>query len=116
MVHATAEVLFVGVDAHQDSLSIAVLPGDREEPERARKIPNDPPHIRRVFARLLERGEVRATYEAGCTGFVLWRQLTGMVVDCRVAAPSRIPVLPGERRKTDRLDAERLAIFLRGGS
>jgi len=46
---------------------------------------------------------------------VLWRQLTGMVVDCRVAAPSRIPVLPGERRKTDRLDAERLAIFLRGG-
>ncbi len=31
-----------------------------------------------------------------------------------VAAPSRIPFLPGDHRKTDRLDARRLAVFLRG--
>jgi len=114
MVHATALVLYVGIDAHQDFLSLAILPEDCEHPERARKIPNDPPRIRRTFAGLLKRGEVRAVYEAGCTGFVLWRLLAGMGVDCQVAAPSRIPVLPGERRKTDRLDAERLAVFLRG--
>lgn len=109
------DCLFVGIDSHQDTLSIAVLPAGAERPERAQKIPNDPARVRRLFRKLQERGSVHATYEAGCTGFVLWRQLTELGVDCVVAAPSRIPVLPGERRKTDRLDAERLAVFLRGG-
>ncbi len=86
-----------------------------EQPERARKIANDPAKIRKHLSSLLERGAVKATYEAGCTGFVLWRQLTPLGIDCLVAAPSRIPILPRERRKTDRLDAERLAVFLRGG-
>lgn len=115
MDHASAVALYVGIDAHQESLSIAVLPSGAARPDRARKIPNDPVQVRRVFTRLLERGQVEAVYEAGCTGFVLWRQLSSMGVDCRVAAPSRIPVLPGEHRKTDRLDAERLAVYLRGG-
>lgn len=115
MSDATESTLFVGIDAHQDSLSVAVFPEGAERPERAQKIRNEPKVIRRHFSRLLERGAVRATYEAGCTGFVLHRQLTPMGIDCLVAAPSRIPVQPGERRKTDRLDAERLALFLRGG-
>lgn len=114
MPQTSVPELWVGIDAHQDFLSVAVLEGGSERPQRARKIPNDPARIRNAFTKLLERGEVHATYEAGCTGFVLWRELTGMGVDCQVAAPSRIPILPGERRKTDRLDAERLAVFLRG--
>ncbi|MEM7307015.1 MAG: IS110 family transposase [Planctomycetota bacterium] len=109
------DCLFVGIDAHQDTLSIAVLPLGAERPEPARRIANDASKIRRVIRQLQERGSLHAVYEAGCTGFVLWRQLTQLGVDCLVAAPSRIPVLPGERRKTDRLDAERLAVFLRGG-
>ncbi|MEM7310903.1 MAG: transposase, partial [Planctomycetota bacterium] len=109
------DCLFVGIDAHQDTLSIAVLPLGAERPEPVRRIANDAPKIRRVIRQLQERGSLHAVYEAGCTGFVLWRQLTQLGVDCLVAAPSRIPVLPGERRKTDRLDAERLAVFLRGG-
>lgn len=115
MKQATSPALFVGVDAHQDFLSVAVLPEGADRPEPACKLRNDPARIRRHFGRLQERGSVHATYEAGCTGFVLWRQLVDLGVDCLVAAPSRIPTLPGDRRKTDRLDAQRLAIFLRGG-
>jgi len=115
MRDATDSTLYVGIDAHQDSLLISVLPDAAERPERAQKIANEPRVVQRHFSKLLERGAVRATYEAGCTGFVLWRQLTPLGIDCLVAAPSRIPILPGERRKTDRLDAERLALFLRGG-
>lgn len=115
MRDAIDSTLYVGIDAHQNSLSISVLPDAAERPERAQKIANEPRAVVRHFSKLLERGAVRATYEAGCTGFVLWRQLTPLGIDCLVAAPSRIPVLPGERRKTDRLDAERLALFLRGG-
>lgn len=109
------QVLFVGVDAHQETLSIAVLVGDSQEPLQPITIPNRPPIIRRHFRRLLEQGTVVATYEAGSLGFVLYRQLMDMGVQCVVAAPSHLPKIPGDHRKTDRLDAQRLASFLRAG-
>jgi transposase len=111
--HSTT--LFVGIDAHQESLSVAVLVGDAAEPEPVRKIPNDPRSIRRHFGRLMERGAVRAVYEAGCLGFHLQRLLRSLGVGCEVAAPSLIPTRPGDRRKTDRLDSRRLARLLRSG-
>lgn len=110
-----SETLFVGIDAHMQSLSIAVLPEAAAQSEPVHTIPNEPSKVRALFRRLLARGRVRAVYEAGCLGFVLHRLLTALGVDCIVAAPSRIPVLPGDHRKTDRLDAERLALFLRAG-
>lgn len=113
MSHPTS-TLFVGIDAHLKSLSIAVLPEPSDQPEPARVIPNEPSKVRRYFRGLMKRGPIEAVYEAGCLGFVLHRQLTGLGIDCTVAAPSRIPQLPGDHRKTDRLDAERLAVFLRG--
>lgn len=108
------EVLFVGIDAHQESLSFAVLPAGEPSPEPVRVIRNEPKRVRQYIRGLSKRGAIEAVYEAGCLGFVLHRQLVGLGVDCMVAAPSRIPRLPGDHRKTDRLDAERLAIFLRG--
>ncbi len=106
--------LFVGIDAHQETLSIAVLPDSASTPEPARVVPNDPGKVRRYFRGLSKRDPIEAVYEAGCLGFVLHRQLTALGIECTVAALSRIPQLPGDHRKTDRLDAERLAMFLRG--
>jgi transposase len=106
--------LFVGIDAHQESLSIAVLPEAALATEPVREIRNEPSKVRQYFRGLSSRGPLEAVYEAGCLGFVLYRQLTSLGVTCMVAAPSRIPILPGDHRKTDRLDAERLATFLRG--
>jgi len=107
--------LFVGIDAHQETLSIATLRADAGEPDPARTIANRPDRIRALFRRLLKQGSVVAVYEAGCLGFVLHRQLTELGVQCLVAAPSHLPKIPGDHRKTDRLDAQRLAIFLRAG-
>lgn len=111
----STRTLFVGIDAHQNSLAIAVLPQEAAAPEPVRVIANEPVRIGVFFRELLKRAAIESVYEAGCLGFVLQRQLESLGVRCVVAAPSRIPVLPGERRKTDRLDAQRLAIFLRGG-
>jgi transposase len=58
---------------------------------------------------------VRCAYEAGPTGFGLARALAAAGVGCLVAAPSRIPRAPGDRVKSDRRDAERLARLLRAG-
>jgi transposase len=60
-------------------------------------------------------GPVRATYEAGPTGFVLARRLEAVGVDCLVCAPGLISRGPSDRVKTDRRDAERLVRLLAAG-
>jgi len=58
---------------------------------------------------------LRACYEAGPTGYVLYWQLTALGVPCEVVAPTLVPVKAGDRVKTDRRDAERLARSYRAG-
>src|SRR5437016_2508559 len=58
---------------------------------------------------------VRAVYEAGPTGFGLARAARECGIDVRVAAPGSIPKGPGDRVKTDRRDAVRLARLLAAG-
>ena len=60
-------------------------------------------------------GPVRASYEAGPTGFVLARKLEAVGVDCLVCAPGLIPRGPSDRVKTDRRDAQRLVRLLAAG-
>jgi transposase len=59
--------------------------------------------------------ELRACYEAGPTGYVLYWQLTTPGVECQVVAPTLVPVKAGDRVKTDRRDAEKLARRHRAG-
>jgi transposase len=71
--------------------------------------------VERLVRRFIERGPVEFVYEAGPCGFELQRQLTGLNQRCVVIAPSLIPVRPGDRVKTDRRDAEKLARLYRAG-
>jgi transposase len=106
---------WAGLDVHAERIVIAALTGQGREPE-IRDIPNDPKVIRRTFQRLAtEAYELRCCYEAGPCGFELYRQLTGMGVACEVVAPSLIPVRAGDRVKTDRRDAQKLARLYRAG-
>ena len=104
---------FVGLDVHKNTISVALLrPG---QPVLEWSLANETAAICRLI-RKLEReaeGALRCCYEAGPTGFVLQRQLTKAGIDCRVIAPSLIPVKPGARIKTDRRDARKLAELLR---
>ncbi len=108
--------LYVGIDLHQRSVTMAVLCGDASQCESVQEMPTDLVKLRRYFARLLARGApVRACYEASGCGYVLQRALTKWGVHCDVIAPSLIPVRPGDRRKTDRRDAVKLARHYRAG-
>jgi transposase len=84
------------------------------EPE-LRELPNDPHHIRRLFERLKREGPVVACYEAGVSGYDLYRQIVGLGVACDVIAPALTPRRPGQRIKTDRRDAAKLVRFFRAG-
>ena len=107
--------LFVGMDVHQDTVTVAVLPEGAKEPEDSRQLPHDLPKIRKLFARLSKRGPVQACYEASGCGYVLQRALAKWGVACEVIAPSLIPQRSGDRRKTDKRDAAKLARLYRAG-
>lgn len=106
---------FVGLDVHKNTISVALMrPG---QPLLEWSLANEAAAVCRLI-RKLEReseGGLVCCYEAGPTGFVLQRQLTRAGIDCRVVAPSLIPVKPGARIKTDRRDARKLAELLKAG-
>jgi transposase len=68
-----------------------------------------------MVAKLGPANRLKACYEAGPTGYVLYWQLTALGVQCQVVAPSLVPVKAGDRGKTDRRDAAKLARCYRAG-
>jgi transposase len=108
------QYISVGLDVHADSITAAILDGDAQDPEVV-KLSGDLMKVRRLFRRLAKKGPVRACYEASGAGFVLQRVLSNDGFHCEVIAPSLIPRKPGDRRKTDRLDAVMLARLYRSG-
>jgi transposase len=105
---------FVGLDVHKDSISVALLRPGREGPDHER-IPNTPEEVRRLVGRWADPAGVRVCYEAGPCGYELQRQLRSLGVDCVVIAPALTPRKPGDRVKTDRRDAHKLARLFRAG-
>jgi transposase len=81
----------------------------------ASTIANREDSIRKFIKKLGPAEQLRACYEAGPTGFVLYWQSTQLGVHCVVVAPSLVPKKPGDRVKTDRRDALKLARSHRSG-
>jgi transposase len=107
---------YVGIDAHKKDLFIAMLVGTDKTPVTW-TVPNEPNAVRRLVRKLERetRGRVQACYEAGPCGYALQRRMTTARVSCQVIAPALVPRKPGDRVKTNRRDARKLAELLRAG-
>src|SRR6266851_5037221 len=105
---------FLGMDVHAETIAAAIAEPDGEVRSLG-TIPNRMESVRRLIKRLGPVEKLRVCYEAGPCGYVLYWQLTGLGVDCKVIAPSLIPQKPGDRVKTDRRDAKKLARMYRTG-
>ena len=106
-------VRFVGLDVHKDSVAIAVADSTGGEPGQLAVVPNDTAALIKRLCKLAPKRQLRCCYEAGPTGYGLCRDLRAAKIRCTVVAPSLVPRAPGERIKTDRRDAVKLARFLR---
>jgi transposase len=108
---------YVGLDVHQDDMMVAVAEGDRGGEVRVYgKVSSDLHAVEKMLAKLGGTGVVlHVAYEAGPTGFVLYRRLQQLKIDCLVVAPSRTPQPKGGRQKTNRRDALQLARLHRAG-
>jgi transposase len=108
------DTTYVALEDSKNSIVAGILAPRATEPE-LRQFPNAPRHLRRFFARVQREGPVVACYEAGPSGYDLYRQLTALGVPCHVIAPALTPRKPGDRIKTDRRDAAKLVRFFRAG-
>ena len=107
-------VRFVGLDVHAETIAVAVAEVGGEVRSLG-VIPNRAESIGRLVRKLGKPEQLRVCYEAGPTGYVLYWQLSELGVKCEVVAPTLVPVKAGDRVKTDRRDAEKLARSSRAG-
>lgn len=112
--------LSIGIDAHKASNVVALAFDDMKDPTIHGKVSADLNRTVDMLRGILKKHglgkeDVIVCYEAGPTGFVLARRLIALGFECIVVAPSLIPVKSGERNKTDRRDARKLAGYLRSG-
>jgi transposase len=107
-------LIYVGLDVHKDTIAVATAQG-RQPAAVLEIIRHDWQALIQTLDRIGPRERLRLCYEAGPTGYDLARRLNQGGYCCQVVAPSLVPTLPGNRIKTDRRDAARLAQFLRSG-
>jgi len=108
------KVRFLGLDVHAETITVAIAEPDGEVRSLG-TIPNGEESVRKLVKKLGPAEQLQACYEAGPTGYVLYWQLTGLGMKCEVVAPTLVPVKVGDRVKTDRRDAMKLARSYRAG-
>jgi transposase len=108
---------FVAFDTAKTKHAVAIADAGRNGEVRfVGEVASSPARVERLVRKLAERHDkLRFCYEAGPTGYGLYRQIRELGHACTVVAPSLIPKKPGERIKTNRRDAVSLVRLLRAG-
>lgn len=110
-------IKWIGFDEDAKKIVVAVVVGYEESARETFTVEFNDAGLRRLVRRLKALdGEVRCVYEAGGSGYELYRYLRKHEITCEIAAPSLTPRKKGDRVKTNRRDAVNLALLYRGGN
>lgn len=103
------KIAYIGIDYHQNSLTIAVRIQDKKEIHETIRIRNEDKIIRKYMKKLSKTFDIKACYEASCSGYYFQRKMKSWGYKCEIIAPSSLPKKRGDRRKNDFRDARNLA-------
>jgi transposase len=103
------KIAYVGIDYHQNSLTIAVFIRDKKNIQETIRIKNDEKIIKKYIKKLSQKYDIKACYEASFSGYHFQRKMKSWGYHCDVIAPSTLPKRRGDRRKNDFRDARNLA-------
>jgi transposase len=106
---------YVGLDVHKNSIHVAFTNNETGETQSLGGVANDLTRLLAKLEPLGDPGRVQVCYEAGPTGYGLYRSLNELGYECHVVAPAKTPSIASDRVKTDRRDAMKLARFLATG-
>ena len=116
-------IIYIGMDVHTESYSVCAYSMESQnifaETKFAASAENVEAYLKSVSGGFEKPEEVKFVcgYEAGCLGYSLYRELTARGIDCRIMAPSTMASTPQDnRKKNDRLDAQRIAKCLAYGT
>ena len=112
----TSGSIFAGMDVHKKTIAFCVFSAYTGSVLDERELPHDVPKVIKYLLKIQDRhGKIHTCYEASSCGFGLHRALEAQGISCEVVAPTSIPRRPGERVKTDRRDARKLATLYAAG-
>jgi len=108
---------FVGLDVHRATIASCVYDADlRRSCDEREFSAQKPERLSRFVASMRSKySDFRCCYEASFCGTALYEALTALGVDCVIIAPGSIPWRNGDRIKTDRRDARKLAEYFAAG-
>jgi transposase len=111
------DTTYVAFDTSKETIAVAIAESGRRKDVRFfGTIVSRPEAVRKLVEKLAKQHRrLTFCYEAGPTGYGLYRQIRALGYDCQVVAPSMVPVRPGGHIKTDRRDATTLAALFRAG-
>jgi transposase len=108
------DIRHIGLDVDSEKIAVAVAEAGGEVRSLG-TVPYREESVRRLVKKLGPANRLRFCYEAGPHGYGLYWSLTKLGVHCDVIAPTLVPVKSGDRVKTNRRDAEKLARCYRAG-
>ena len=112
-------ITFIGLDTHKEFFEVAFIEDNRDaKPVNLGRINGTKPALQQLVRQFESKhtgSTLHFVYEAGPCGYWIYRFLTSLGHCCYVVAPSLIPKKAGERIKTDKRDALKLALLLRSG-
>jgi hypothetical protein len=104
-------IIYLGMDVHKDSITIAVLSAGAKSPTHVDRLPNDPAKLKRYIARVARQGEIRSCYEASGAGYVTaatcWCRPRGRTTIARTSAMRSGNGRPANRRRSSRTRGRR---------
>lgn len=112
-INLSEETIYVGIDVHKVAWDVTVRTEDVEL--SVARIPGTWECLEKILTPYRATKGVKAVYEAGFSGFWLYRKITAWGGECLVTPPSHLPQESGNRVKTDRKDSRKLAHLLSKG-